>query len=570
MPDPDLRRFTVLAQPIALGVSRMREQFAGALRLLMGGVVLLLLAVCANVAGLLLAKAGERRKEIGIRMAIGAGRWQVVTQLLEENAVLGVGGAVLGGALYWMAAGRVSGWLPPARDLAQYASPQLLTLTADWRVFVFAAAATVFVVLATGMVPAWRSARVDLLGEIKGSRRQWNHRRSGVVTVALQAAFTMALLAAAGLMLRTWWKLDRLDAGIDRAHLVSFTIDPASAGYKMQEVGAVATELRRRVDGLPGVRSTAWAWRALMRGSGIKTTVAPEGRVLPPSTFLNTSLQEVTPGYFDTMGMRLLEGRDLQRSDAGVEVMPVVVNQAFAAQFFPGQSAVGKRLAQGKDGTRRPNRVIVGVVNTAKYRSMREPDPPTMYAAWDVEKGTDWQFHLYVRTYGAPGSITGAVRRELNAIDPGVPLVEAATMESEIRASLWQERLVAALAAFFGAAAVALASIGLYAALALSVARQRREIGIRVAVGALRRHVAAAICGPMAAGVSCGVLAGVLGSAWLLRLTRGLLFGLEPFDPVSVGAAVGIVLASSALAAALPVRRAVRVDPATALRQDYP
>jgi predicted permease len=376
------------------------------------------------------------------------------------------------------------------------------------------------------------------------------------------------LLSAAGLMVRTWWNLDHLDVGFDRGRLISFTIDPASAGYKMQQVGAVATEFRRRVDALPGVRSTTWAWRALMRGSGIKSTFAPQGVVLPATTFLNTSLNDVMPGYFGTLGLRVLAGRDLRLSDVGVQPMPVVVNQAFAAQFFPGQSAVGKYVVGGYDGTKPPSRVIVGVVNTAKYRSMREPDPPTMYAPWDAAKGTDWQFHLHVRTYGNPAAVAGAVRQTLHDVDPGVPLVEAATMDSEIRASLWQERLVAILGMFFGGAAVTLASIGLYAALALSVAQRRREIGIRVAVGARRRHLVEAICSPMAIGVASGIAAGLLGALWLLRLARTLLYGVQPFDPASVAGAVAIVLCASVVAAALPVRRAARVDPATAVRED--
>jgi hypothetical protein len=304
-----------------------------------------------------------------------------------------------------------------------------------------------------------------------------------------------------------------------------------------------------------------------MRGSGIKMTVAPQGVVLPPATFLNTSLHQVTPGYFETLGLRRLAGRDLRISDADVKPTPVVVNQAFAAQFFPGGDPVGKQLASGKDGTKPPNWTIVGVVSTAKYRSMREPDPPTVYQLFHERKGSDWQLHLHVRTDGPPASVAGAVRKTLRELDPGVPLVEVATLDAEVRASLWQERLVAILAAFFGAAAVTLAGIGLYGALALSVAERRRELGIRVAVGAQARHVASAVCEPIAVGVACGIAAGLLAAGWLLRLTRALLFGVEPFDPVSALAAVGLVAACSVLAAALPVRRAMRVDPAPVLRE---
>jgi predicted permease len=434
-------------------------------------------------------------------------------------------------------------------------------------VLAFAVTVTLFAVVAAGLAPALRATRLDLVTELKAAPGQRGARSSGIVPVVLQVAFAIVLLCGAGLMIRTWWKLYRLDAGFDRERVISFTIDAASAGYSLEQTGAVAFELRRRVAALPGVRSTAWAGRGLLRGTGIKTTMAPQGVVLPPATFLNTSLHEVTPGYFDTLGVRLVAGRDLRASDTDTELRPVVVNQAFAAQFFSGGEPVGKLLVMGKDGTKPPSRKIVGVVSTAKYRSMREQDPPTLYGLLDERKGSDWQLHLHVRTEGPPAGIAAAVRKTLRDLDPGVPLVEVATMDSEIRASLWQERLVAILAAFFGVAAVTLAAIGLYGALALSVAERRRELGIRVAVGAQRRHVVRTVCAPMAVGVVCGIGGGLVAAGWLLRLTRALLFGVEPFDPASAIAAAGLVAACSALAATLPVRRATRVDPAPVLRE---
>jgi predicted permease len=563
----DAQSWTLLAQPIAHGVSKMRDQFGRSLWLLLAGVVLLLCAVCASVSGLLIAKSGERRQEMGIRLAIGAGRWQIMRQLLAECLLLAIAGAALGGAIQWLLATRITMLIPPVRDLAQYATPQLLAVKPDFRVLAFATAVTLFAVLASGLVPAWRASRSDLVSDLKSGQGQGRSRHSGIVTVALQAAFSVVLLSAAGLMFRTWWKLDHLDPGFDRERLISFTIDPASAGYNMERTGAVASELRRRVAVLPGVKSTAWAWRGLMRGSGIKTTVAPQGVVLPPTTFLNTSLNEVTPGYFDTLGLRLLAGRDLRLSDAGANPTPVVVNQAFAAQILPGENPVGKLLVQGTDGTKAPNRIVVGVVTTAKYRSMREPDPATMYALFNESKGSDWQLHLYVRTWGAPADIAGAVRQTLRMLDPGVPLSEVATLNNEVRASLWQERLVAILAVFFGVASVALAAIGLYGALALSVARRRREMGIRVAVGAQWRDIARAVCSPMAAGVVAGIAAGLLAGFWLMRLTRSLLFGVEPLDPMSAVGAVSIIVVCSAVAAAVPARRAMKVDPASTLRE---
>jgi len=552
--------WTPVWQPVATGLSRVREQFGSALRLLLGGVGLLLLAVCANVAGLLIARAGERRKEFGIRVAVGASRARIVRQVIGEALALAIPGALLGAFLAWALAPAIVGLLPPVRDLANYASPQLLAFHLDWRVAAFGFAIALIAALTAGIVPAWRASQVDLTVELKAGRRA----RSGVwglAPVAVQAAFCTLLLAAAGLMFRSWWKLDHLDAGFDRAHVVEFTVDPASAGYGMKEAGAVFTELRRRVGELPGVRSASWAWRGVMRGSGIKTTVAPQGVVLPKSTRLNASLNEVTPGYFDTMGLRLLAGRDLQPGDGAAQPMRVVVNQALVNQFFPNQDAIGKVLVT-------PERVIVGVVSTAKYRSMREPDPPTIYGVFDEQKGSDWQVILYVRTHGAPGALVGAVRDTLRQVDPGVPLVEAHTLDEEIRTSLWQERVVAILSAYFGVAAVALAGIGLYGALSLAVAHRRRELGIRVAIGARAADIVRAVCSPMAIAVACGIAAGLAASAALLKVTRTLLYGVEPLDAASIAAAVGVVALCFVIAAMPPVRRAATVDPAMALREE--
>jgi ABC-type antimicrobial peptide transport system permease subunit len=306
-----------------------------------------------------------------------------------------------------------------------------------------------------------------------------------------------------------------------------------------------------------------------MRSVGVKMTVAPEGVVLPQDTFLNTSENLVLPGYFSAMGVRMVSGRDLALSDAKVQPSGTVVNQAFADAFFPHQNPIGKRLMFGTNGTiGRPSRVIVGVVATAKYRSMRESDPPTVYDVFDDSKRQNFSPLLYVRTYGAPSAIAASVRQTLAALDPGVPLLEVLTLDEEVRTSLWQERLVALLSAFFGIAAVMLAAIGLYGALAWSVTRRRRELGIRLAVGAHFRHILETVCSPMAMAVGAGLVAGLAAAAVVLRVAQTLLFGIRSVDPVSYAAAAAIVLLCAIVGAAFPARRAVRIDPARALREE--
>jgi predicted permease len=551
-------------EPIGYGASQLRTQFARAVRLLMGGVVLLLFAVCANVAGLLLAKAAERRREIAIRAAVGAGFSRLVRQLLAENLLLAVPGAALGCTLALVLARTLIRMLPPIRDYGQYATPQLLTVQPDARILLFAIGITSFCVLAFGIAPAWRGARAGLNAALKPNSAR-HHRFAGIAPVALQVCFSVVLLAAAALMLRSWWNLDHLDPGFDRAHIVEFTLDPTDAGYTAEQSGAFQRAVQERVAALPGVRSIAWASRGVMRGFGFKATVVPQGTVLPRSTFLNTSSNLVTPSYFETMGIRLLAGRNLEISNTRKPPSEVVVNQAFVDAIFHGQNPVGKAFANGTDGNVPPNFTIAGVVSTAKYRSMREPDAPTFYSAANSADSQRTPI-LYVRTYGAPASIVNAVRRTMAEVDAGVPLVEVATLEQEIQASLWQERLVALLSAFFGV--IALAAIGIYGALAFSVGRRTRELGIRIAVGARVRHIVGTVCAPVLIALACGIATGLLASVFLLRWTERLLFGVRPVDPGSFAAAAVFLLACAVASAAIPTFRAIRIPPSSALREE--
>ena len=557
--------YRVALQPIANGVSRMRTQFSKALWVLLVGVVLLMLAVCANVAGLLFARAGERRKEIGIRLAVGAGRGQIIRQLLAENLVLAAVGAAVGAALAWIAAGPLLALLPPIRDFGQLASPQILSVHLDLPVLSFSVALTLLAVLLSGLLPAWRAARVDLAAEMKappGSSRGL----AGAVPVAIQVAFCTVLLAAAALALRSYRNLNRLDPGFDRDHLLSFTFDPGTVGYTPAQCAHFFQELLRRVQSIPGVRDAAYSTLGLMRGMGLKTTVAPEGVELPKTTFLNTSLMNGTPGLFDTLGIHLLAGRTLTAADINALPAPIVVNQALAKTVFPGQNPLGKRLVQGTDGTKTATYVIVGLVATAKYRSLREVDPPTFYSVFDLSKTDDRRLILYAQTHGSPTAAFASIREAAAATDSSVPTVEAETLEQEVRDTLWQERLVAILSAFFGVAALLLASIGLYGALARSVSQRSRDVAVRLAIGARVGHVIAAVGRPAATAIACGLTLGLAGSAALLRLAATLLYGVEPVDAVSYLTAVAVIILCAALGAAGPLLRALRIDPARTLR----
>lgn len=563
----DQHDYRLTWQPAARGVSQLRADFSRAMLLLMSGVALLLLAVCANVAGLLLVRSEQRRREIAVRLSIGASRSRVIRQLLAENVLLAIPAAAAGLFLAYQMAPAVVKLLPVLRGLDLMAVPRALAVTPDLRVGGFTIAVALLTVLGFGLAPAWRGTHLELYSELKSAGRTSTGGVAGVTAVAVQIAVSMVLLVAALLLLRTFSKLESLDPGFDRAHIVEFTVDASTPGYSGDQAVNFFHEFAERVRALPGVRSAAYSGLGLMRGLGIKSTVTPEGVVQPPTTFLNSSSNVVTPGYFATMGIPLLGGRDLLEADLEPKPTPIVVNREFADTFFPHRNPVGQYVVYGKSGERKPDMVVVGVCGTAKYRSFREPSPPTFYRVMDLKKDMG-PILLYVRTQGDPRDAINAVRATLAQIAPAVPLVEVSTVEEEVQNSLWQERLLAIFCGFFGGIAAVLAAVGLYATLAYSVARRSRELGIRIALGAQFRDVVQTVCGSLLWPVAAGVLAGLVAAGLLVTLIRSFLYGVRPLDPVSFVVAAAAILACAALAAAMPSLRASRTDPAITLRDE--
>jgi predicted permease len=560
-----IREYHLVWQPAGLGISQLRSQFSSALELLMSGVALLLFTVCANVTGLLLAKSEDRRRELAIRASIGASRWRLTRQLITENLLLALPGGLLGIALSYACSPVLVQLLPPARSLDQYASPHILNITPDVHVLLFSLGATIFSATIFSILPAGRGFNIDLNSELKGTVRISSPFAS-LGPVALQIALSVLLISAGGLLLRTYWNLEHLNPGFDRAHIASFTLDLKDAGYSDKQSGTFLEELERQTAVLPGVRSTAYTNRGLMRGAGLKTTVTPQGVILPRSTFLNTSGSTVSLKYFETLGTPLLAGRKFAPGDDTAKPTRIVVNRAFADLLFPHQNPIGKFIVSGTDGTKPPTSVIVGLVGTAKYRSMREVDPPTLY--WLLHKNDTGPFVVYIRTFGNPAAITDSFREIIHKLDPAVPVMEVATLEQEVQNSLWQERLVALLSAFFSLTALLLAGIGIHGALAYSVSRRTRELGIRMAVGAQIRHILQTICGLVTWAVAIGLVLGILASLFLLGITRHLLFGVNPLDPYSFAFATAAVVVCATFAAALPSWRAVKTDAAAALREE--
>jgi predicted permease len=540
------------------GASVLRDRFGPALRVMLGSAGLLLLLLCSNVAALLLARSAARREEIAVRLAIGATRVRLARQMLAESLLL----AGLGAAGGWLVAAAslplLVGALPPMRDRATTQLGIALNLTPDARVLLYSLAVAAATALLFGLAPALAAARTSLDSALRSARSSggWRGRQALVV---FQVALCTLLFWGAGLLVRSFQQLHGMYPGFDSEHVVTFTLNPGLSGYNKEQCETLRRSLLERVRAMPGVVSAASASRALMRGSGVKTTVMREGRKATPADFLNTSLNTVSPEYFDTMGMHVLAGRNFQESDSGVKPTRVVINQTFARQFFLGEGPLGQRMGSAPS----VNYEIIGVVNDAKYRSLREPMRPTLY-----QVGADDVFVVHVRTRMRPDSMIQPVRRALAAMDPALPIIETHTLAEEVAASAAPERLTASLASLFGILAAALTSVGIYGLLAYAVTQRRREIGIRVALGAQPGDVGRMIGRQSLVLVAIGVTAG-LGAAWAAGpAIRSLLYGVTPSDGAALGAAAGVVVAVSALATVIPTVRASRIEPASALREE--
>jgi hypothetical protein len=349
-----------------------------------------------------------------------------------------------------------------------------------------------------------------------------------------------------------------------RHRLLSFTLGIDQVSFTPAQAQAYKAELEQRIRQLPGVKSMAFSTFGLMRGAGLKTTMTRPGVNQAQSVFLNTTLVPITPKYFETLGIPLLAGRNLFSQDNDAKPANVVINRALADLLFPHMNPVGQYLVNGRDGSKPPTSLIVGLVETAKFRQMQEPAPPTVY---HVFNGANEHLILFVRTLGFPASVVRPGEEVIRKLGGGVPLIEEALLEQEVQNTLWQERLVARLASFFSLIALLLAGIGLYGTLAFSVTRRKRELGIRVAIGAQIRHIVETVCGRMSWAVSLGLTVGLLVAALALQLTRNFLFDVDPLDKISFAGAALAVLICTCLAALIPCWRAVRTDAATALRE---
>jgi hypothetical protein len=368
-------------------------------------------------------------------------------------------------------------------------------------------------------------------------------------------------------MIRTFVNLKHVNVGFDPTNVIELTLDPSKAGYSDSEVTVFARTVLQQTTELRVVRSCAYAAAGVMRGIGLKTILTPVGTSSSPDVDANTSVNFVSSGYFKTMSIPFLVGRNFADYEVDTKPTPIVVNRAFADMFYPYENAVGKMLVAGKDGTRTANVVIVGIVGSSKYRSLREEDPPTYYDPLNYGM-LQMPLLMYVRGIGDPNNVIRAIPDAVRQFAGPVPIVRVASLEQQIHNSLWRERLMASLFLFFAITALLIANLGVYGFFAYSVRRRARELALRIALGGSPRQIFMAVCGRFPGYLGCGILAGGAIARATVRAARHFVFGVDVFDMASFLAASFVVILSASFIAALAGRKAWNTDPAGILREE--
>jgi predicted permease len=564
-PDPmgrEARRIARLeVMPGGQGLAEFRNAFGKPLRILMAAVVLVLLIACANVANLLLARATSRQKEVAVRMAIGAGRFRLIRQFLTESFLLAFVGGLMGLLLAWWGT-RILLVLASASSV-----PIPLHVEPNRRILAFTLAVSVATALISGLAPAIIVTRQKLTSALKTATmsrpRLWLSRP----LVIAQVALSLLLLTGAGLFVQTLRNLRAVDLGFAADELVQVRINPEGSGYKPDQLPQLYSSVLERISSTPGVRSASMAATGFRSGMSRTCCIAVEGRGVSPDEDREVQTINVTPGYFQTMGLSLQAGRDFTwqetpRKDRGFGKV-AVINKTLAQQYFGNSSPLGQHFGWGDPAKEsvKYDIEIVGVANDAKYGKLRDKTRPLIY--FPTYGGT----LLVVRGLSTTVS-PAAIRQQIQSIDRNLEILNIETVPRLVDLELTQERLLAKLSSFFSSVALLLACIGLYAVMSYDVGRRTREFGIRIALGAQTTDVLRVVMKYGIVLVLVGIAIGLGAAFAFTRLMSSLLFGVTPTDAMTL-AIVSFALVSVAMIACyLPARRATRVDPLVALREE--
>jgi predicted permease len=560
MPEPP----TLAADPGGQGENDTRRAYGRSLRVLMGLVSLVLLAACANVANLLLARDAARRREMALRLALGGSRARVVRQLLAESLLLAIAGSTLGALFaHW---GR--GFLVALRQFS--GAPVVLDRSLDPTVLGFTVAVALATSLLFGLAPALRTTRVDLSAELQGGTRQigpGSTSRLSQGLLVVQIALSLVLLVGTGLFVRTLRNLRDVDPGFNPHGLALFRIDAQAAGYTSPQFAALHARIQERLASLPGVSAATFSSVALLAGVRSNRTLSAAGYTPPAGAPMNFNTNGLAPNFLEAMGIPLLLGRSFTEHDSAEVPKVAIVNQALARQIFGRENPLGRVIVLGATPMNQGTAVeIVGLARDAKYTGLRQDAPATVYLP-SAQQG-DGTANYCVRVAGSPVAMFAAIRAAVREVDPTLPVTNLRTQDEQIERISSQERLFARLSGFFGVVALALACVGLYGLMSFMVVRRTGEIGLRMALGALPADVLRLILRDSVALVASGIVLGLAAAYGASRFVESMLFGLSPGDPTTY-AAVALLLASVALLASLlPARRATQVDPLVALRTE--
>jgi predicted permease len=557
VPDVEVREFLarLVLVPAGRGLSELRSQLAMPARILMAVVGLLLLIACSNVASLLLTRGIARRREINVRAALGAGRSRLVRQMLAESALIAAIGGIAGLLLAHWAQGLL------VASLSSYKSSVVLASGLDSRVLLFAAAISGIAVVLCGVAPAFSATRVELAEGLKihgAATDRGAGSGIGKSLVVGQAALSVVLLTAAGLLLHSLINLERFDPGFDRSHVLTVSLEEPVRSP--EEVQTFHDQLLERVKALPHVLSASYSSFAPISGREIGINVAVEGRAPLSAEDANVRFVGVSPQYFETLGIPVLAGRGFARQDDRQPYRVAILNQTMAKRLFGNQDPIGKRF-RFVEGTRPPLE-IVGVVADSKYKDLRETAMQFFY----VPNGRGPV--LEIRAAGDPTKITGSVRGLIRSLDNSVTISGIRTLQAQIGESLHTDRLIAALCSTFSLLALALTAIGLYGAMAFRVSRRAREIGVRIALGAREQAVLRMVLWEALQVTLLGLAIGVAAASMLSRLIASQLFGVSTTDPVTFAGVILLLVAIGLTAAYIPAQRASKVDPMVALRYE--
>jgi predicted permease len=527
----------------------------------LGGLVLLL--ACANLANLLLARASARQREMSVRLALGAGRWRILRQMMTESLLL----SILGGASGLGLAYGVRNAIP--RIMSNAWGPPAFSARFDWRIFSFAAGISIVTGLIFGLAPAWQATRAQVSSSLKEAAQSASRRQRGLAgktIVVVELALSMLLVVGAGLFVQTLLQLGHSRLGFNPDHLLLFELQPPQTHYPGPANIPLYRKLDQRLAAVPGIRSVALTSVPLVAGNAMVHTFIPEGQQRKPEGNPSVLANNVGEGFFSTYGIPIVAGRGFNSADTETSRKVAVVNESLARKYFPGLNPIGRTF---EEGLHHPIRIeIVGVCGDAKYDHLRKDPDPTYYAPyWQNSNGIEQGTFALATSLDAK-TLAPTLRQIVQSVDRNLPLLDMRTQDEQIAASMRPERIFASLTAAFGVLALILACIGIYSIMAWMVSRRTNEIGIRMALGARSEQVQGMVLREAAWMTLLGVAVGVAGALALGRVVSSLLYGLKPWDPMTFAASALLLILVALGASWIPARRAAGVDPIQALRHE--